>query len=176
MSLRVTDLIGPMLGAAHLCLSGEVAVHGDDGDYSLRFWSRRSCKDLRVQRDDGLVHVSTAAGSVTRWRGRVLDSGPPMNLGGDEVASLVMPRYAYIWGRPGEDWRLTEQVDETQDGRQRISLAHTSRLDAGEAWIDVDAETGWLWEWRLPWRRWTLVRADDELGAEVQDLFALDAS
>lgn len=100
-------IIGEMLGVVHKYIEGVIEVRYPDVDpYELKFWHCGT--SWRWDRLGGGKTLTDDSTSVV-WEGK-WTTGPAMDLGGLEVPSLVVPRYAYIWGRPGEDWRLSEPV------------------------------------------------------------------
>ena len=166
--MNTLDLIGPMLGAAHAYIEGE-AVHCRTEDDSseqrteYRFWADQT--DLRVERSDGVVLVRGRDRSgdpleQVTYRRKILERGPHLGPGRHEVERLLMPRSALIWGRPGEDWRLTEQVHELARDRVRIRLASTQGED-GAAFIEVDPDSGRLWTITVPGERWEITSLRD---------------
>lgn len=176
--MRIVDLIGPMLGADHLLVEG-VALHTTDSDQvEHRFWSRH--EEFRVERSDNLTHVhgrdaGGSPASVTIAQGRVLERGPRASPSALGVARLLLPRFALIWGRPGEEWRLSEELGA---GRTpafvRVELLPTEpRRDEATAHIEVEIATGRLWVLDLPGNRWTLERVEDSHG-DPNELFAVE--
>ena len=177
--MQTLDLIGPMLGAAHVYLEG-TAVRRTGGicpgsveRTEYRFWATRH--DLRVEDSDGLVQVRgrDATGRPAHqvsFRGEVLETGPHLGQGNHEIEQLWLPRLALIWGRPGEDWRLTEHVEAQSPDRVRIRLAPTEAGGADQegAYVEVDPDSGRLWTIALPGDRWEMVSIR-EFPADEQD-------
>jgi hypothetical protein len=163
-----------MLGAEHVYADGMVEVLDQDDKRHERFWHMRGGQ-WRVERDDGLTFISDeAVGSIRRLPDGTTETGPALGPGFFLADTLLRPRFAYIWGRPGEDWRLTDSITELGDRRLRIELAAVeNRLDSAHAVIDP--ETGIIHELVIGTRRLTLLGFNDLLasGMHVQDLFSL---
>jgi hypothetical protein len=150
---QIFTLIGRMLGAKQRWAEGTVRVHTGagtdlDDNYVERFWHSRG--RWRVERSDGLSfieHVGVA--STTRVADRV-ERGPSSGIGRFACGRLLEPVNALIWGRPGEDWLPTGQLDALGEGRWKIWL---ERVDGAypphSGYAIVDEDAGFMHELRL---------------------------
>lgn len=172
---RVLELVGTMLGAEHVYSAGllEVTVPGERR--RERFWQLRG-RQWRVERDDGLTFISDqGVGSVTMVDGTVTERGPALRPGVLLADQLLRPRYALVWGRPGEDWRLTDQLTEVAERRVRVEL-HPVDGQAARGHLVVDPVTGILHELALGSSR-TVLLALEEIGSpDTPALFAFPGS
>lgn len=98
-------------------------------------WSSRSTAGVAVESD--------ARGSATTAADH-LESGPPQHMSGTYFGKLLRPKYAYIWGRPGEDWRPSGRVDRVGPNF-RVELV-SDELARGEGWAVVDHQDFFLHE------------------------------
>lgn len=119
-------LIGDMLGASLPWAQGVVRVERASDQYSERFWQSRGEK-WRIERSDGLIFTDHLAHeSTTMLPGGPVERGPSTGLAFTASVQLLKPSKALIWGRPGEDWRLTSTVSATdRPGLWRVALQHT---------------------------------------------------
>ena len=170
----LAELIGPMLGSAFLYAEGVVEVLDTAGEvHRERFWSMRGQR-WRVERDDGTCDITVAgAGSVHLVRGSVRASGPPLGDGFFPADLLLRPRTALIWGRSGEDWRMSDRIASAPDGLVRIDLQPVGTR--WEAHCLVDPVSGWLHELVTGPRRLRLLEVDEVPPAslDVDALFTL---
>lgn len=173
MTPTLAELIGPMLGAGFVFAAGEVVEEDHARGEVLRhtFWARRH--DWRVERSDGLVFVDGPEGSVTRYRSRVLESrqGFRRPAGFHLPDRMLRPAHAYIWGRPGEDWRLSEDVTDAGAGRVRVALVSTEGRDSGGAHVEVEVSTGRMFTLATPSFTWSLTRLEEDEREDSTDLF-----
>lgn len=120
----LAEVIGPMLGATHAFAAGvAVQTRPREGPYVVRFWQFQG-RSWRLEVDGGPITVIGPDSSVVRMPDGGLHRGPRKNLGNQLPALLLMPVSAYIWGRPGEDWRLAGDVTALDGGRVRVGLVH----------------------------------------------------
>lgn len=100
----------------------------------------------------------------SRPRGGRTDSaptGPKSWLGWTD--RLLQPRHLYIWGRRGEDWRLTDRVTPSDEveGAHRVELEAAGRGASGAA--HVQPHTGVVLLLDLPGHvTWRLDEVDED--------------
>ncbi|WP_395690680.1 hypothetical protein [Nocardioides sp.] len=151
MSAQIFVVIGHMLGAGRFSWAeGVVRVHHGSGTdledtYTERFWCRNH--RWRVDRSDGIsesVHVGVE--SRVRVNG-TFERGPGNGVGHLAAGKLLQPTNALIWGRPGEDWRPTGELDPVGDNKWRLWL---ERIDGGypehTGYADVEEISGIIHE------------------------------
>ena len=171
--MTLAELIGPMLGSALLYVDGVVEVDLGGEVHRERFWTMRGQR-WRVEGDDGITHVSDAGrGSVTLVHGSVRDAGPPLPDGFFAADRLLRPRTAGIWGRPGEDWRMSDRIEPAPDGLVRLTLQPVDTR--WPAHCLVDPASGWLHELVTGPRRLRLLEVEEvpPAGLDVDELFLL---
>lgn len=159
MDVRLADLIGPMLGADFLYAEGEVLDENSDRATAVvhRFWAHRH--DWRVERTDGVVFIDGPEGSTTVVKGQVTERHSQRHSPGTHVPEkLLRPQFAPVWGRPGEDWRLTDHIQSLpDDGLVRVQLQGTGARYQEHGGIDVDPQTGRLHALETPGFTWRLL-------------------
>lgn len=158
---KIFELIGQMLGANQRSAEGEVLVElgSERSDaYIEHFWHDRQ-RRWRVERSDGLVfteHVGVESATVA---GGHVERGPAAGFGRFAAGQLLAPRLALIWGRPGEAWRLSGELDDLGDGRWQLGLCRTDGSNlAGRA--VVEEHTGIVHELQLDQDRLTIRMLD----------------
>lgn len=175
--MELTDLIGPMLGAEFLYAEGEVAETNSELPTPVvhTFWSYR--KRWRVERDDGVVLIDGPDRSITLVDGRTIETAPRPHGPGFHLAErLLRPRYAPVWGRPGEDWQLTDEVEDGGDGLVSVRLRGTGGRHTERGSIVVDPRSGHLHRVTTPGFEWTLLRFQEESPRNVEELFEVPPS
>lgn len=150
--MTLGELIGPMLGADE----GFIYARGsgsEDGEQREEVYAR--CGDSQaLVRSDGVTHVTTDAGSQTFVNGRLVDEGSPQSFRLGHTDTLLHPRHMYVWGRNGEDWRLTEDLKPLDDGTVEVVLQSTERQDSGL--LVVDPASGRVQHASFGGLRWTI--------------------
>ena len=157
--MDVGELVGLMLGAQPHYAVARIAVERSGrraADYHVTVLRGT---DWTIRRGR-LTHRVSPNGTTVERDGVVIDSGPPMRFEGEAGVFLLMPRYALIFGRPGEDWRLTEDVTEHVDG-VRVTLRHVEHDDCHGSAL-VDPTTGMLRELVLDDTTWRLTELSTE--------------
>lgn len=171
--LLLSELIGPMLGATCLYVEGVVEVGVGGEVHRERFWTMRGQR-WRVERDDGTTQITDSGrGSVTVVRGSVREAGPPLGEGYFAADLLLRPRTAGIWGRPGEDWRMSNRIEPASHGLVRLNLQPVDT--SWQAYCVVDPLSGWLYELVMGPRRLRLMHFDEvpPSNLDVDGLFLL---
>ena len=171
--MLLAELIGPMLGSAFLYVDGVVEVGVAGEVHRERFWTMRG-QCWRVERDDGITHVADVGrGSVTLVRGGVREAGPPLGDGFFPADLLLRPRTAGIWGRPGEDWRMTDEIEPAPGGLVRVALQPVD--SRWQAHCVVDPVSGWMHELVTGPCRLRLLEAEEvpPVGLDVDGRFVL---
>jgi hypothetical protein len=143
-----------MLGAQPMDLAG-VVERFEHGELANRASIQLKTGDQwRMQMDDGPLIESNAEGSMIKV-GHESRVGPPINPQNIFGASLVMPRYALIWGRPGEDWRLSDIEPSRASDPIHLRLAPTSGENR-EGFALVDRKEGFLRRLTIGTQEWHL--------------------
>lgn len=165
-----------MLGADFLYVSGELLDinRGRPKPVRHRFWAHR--QNWRVERDDGVTFIDGDSGSVTIVHGRVRERGPRHGPGFNLAERMLRPQYASIWGRPGDDWRLSDNIDPVSS--QQPTLARIELLGSPERFsergrAEVDPDTGRLWRLETPGYTWELLTLSEDADADPEHLFRL---
>jgi hypothetical protein len=164
-------LIGRMLGASELAVhavgrgvtSGQSCVE--------RYW--RSGDLHRLERQGDVVHVSRPEVSRTYVNGRLVDEGPKMAGALGWTDSLLHPAQLYVWGRPGEDWRLTTdvKVDGHREDCYLVRVAHQEERDLSGV-LSVEFSTGRVKHLELMDETWELdVVTEDTTEWDLDELF-----
>lgn len=167
---RVFELIGMMLGAKLNWAQGRVRVQrrGEPQIVTEDFWQRRD-KLWRIERSDGLVSTESDAGSQTRMNGGRIETGPKTGRSAYYSRQLLAPVGAYIWGRSGEDWRLTGELSDADEG-SRIELEHVTDPSL-KGHIVVDQSSGILWNLTMNDVSASLISLDRVNSAELTESF-----
>lgn len=131
--MKLPHVIGPMLGVSHNFVAGTLLTERRGSQERTAFWVHRN--RWRIEVENGPTHIITADNSVTIVPGHV-ERGPRMSLLGMDVPAMLMPRYALIWGRPGEDWRLTDEISDSSHGLVEITLESIESPLRGYAVVD----------------------------------------
>lgn len=144
---NVFALLGTMLGASLPWAQGTVSVERDGDTYLERFYQVRG-RTWRIERD-GLVFTDRPGyGSRVRYPDGREEHGPSGPIRQHAAVQLLRPVNALIWGRPGEDWRLTGNSDLVAPGRWRVTLEHVEDSSI-PGHLVVDERTGVLHELAL---------------------------
>lgn len=169
-----THLVGAMLGAQHLYVSGTLVETTDEQPDGRKhqFWSHG--KKWRVERSDGLVFVDAPPESITLSNGRLQERGPAHHPGFHLPERLLRPQFAPIWGRPADDWRFNGEVQEVGSGVDLVGLPLTHMEDDSQRGVaEVDLATGRIHALRTPRFTWELLDLSEESGEDLSQLFDL---
>jgi hypothetical protein len=111
---------------------------------------------------DGRTIVSGPVATKVRGRGRAseLRPGPLDWLGWTD--RLLHPHQLYIWGRPGEDWRLGDIEGWSPDVNDAVVLTLESVEDRRVGVANVDPHSGRVLQLELPGHlSWRLDQVDE---------------
>lgn len=86
--------------------------------------------------------------------------GPRISAGGHSPLSLLHPRDLYIWGRTGEDWRLTSAITPIDPTHLRVELVSTEGHD-DSAHIEVDTTRWVITTVTTPSDTWRITHLED---------------
>lgn len=170
-----THLVGSMLGAQHLYVSGTLVETTDEqpDGRKHRFWSHN--KKWRVERSDGLTFIDAPPESITVTNGQVQERGPAHHPGFHLPERLLRPQFAPIWGRPTDDWRFSGEVQQVASNRGLVGLPLTHMEDNSERGVaEVDPVTGRIYKLSTPRFTWELLDLSEESGDDLSRLFELD--
>lgn len=174
-AVELEELLGPMLGADFLYVHGELLErHVGESELTHEFWGYRRDR-WRSQRSDGLSFVDSPAGSLTMSRRKVLEQSASRHGPGFHLAErLLRPIHAPIWGRVTDDWRLSGAPEVLESsGRLRLGLVATEQPAERVGHIEVDPETGRLWNVTTPNFSWQLQWLTEESESSFDELFSL---
>lgn len=169
----LSQIIGPMLKPSRRVANFGSVEFWFEGtlDHVEKFWQRRG-QDWRVERSDGVTNISTPEGSLVTVGDRV-ERGPSLDLQTVMAATMLFPAMALIWGRPGEDWSMTDEVEDLADDLVRVPLRHESNRNLG-AYLELDTQFYWLTRLVFPWQELRLTEVERGLGGRAEEnLFAL---
>ncbi len=173
-SSMLADLIGPMLGADFLYADGllvEITPEHPSG-LEHRFWAYRTM--WRVERSDGVAFVDSSSQSITKVNGRVQERGPKHAPGLHLPERLLRPKYADIWGRPSDDWKLTGSVHLPADDHECVSLEIVRIGESGtRGHLLVEQATGRIRRLERPGSVWDLVELNEESNGDPAGLFSI---
>lgn len=174
--MELEELLGPMLGADFLYVHGELVEHhvSEESALTHEFWGHRRDR-WRVQRSDGLSFIDAPAGSVTMSQREVLEQSTSRHGPGFHLAErLLRPIHAPIWGRVSDDWRLSGQPQPLEgSGRLQVGLVATEQPAERVGHIEVDPESGRLWNVTTPIFSWQLMWLTEESEDSLEELFSL---
>ena len=173
-SPTLADVIGPILGADFLFASGSVVETTPEHPDGLthRFWGYRTM--WRVERSDGVSFIDSPTESLTIVNGRRGERGPRHAPGLHLPERMLRPRYADIWGRSGDDWRLTGEVrpSETDAGEVVLGIARVDDMTE-QGTVVVDRARGRIRRLARPGALWELVDLTEESDGDATGLFAI---
>jgi hypothetical protein len=161
-----------MLGADFLYASGlvvETTPEHPDGRRH-RFWAYRTM--WRVERSDGVTFIDAASESVTIVNGRTGRRGPRHIAGLHLPDRMLRPKYADIWGRSSDDWRLTGAVDgsDTDPGCVAVEISRSDE-QAERGIAVVELSSGRIRRLTRPELTWEMVELTEESDGDPALLF-----
>lgn len=173
--MKLGEVIGRMLSADAVFVhaTGEGTISGEQRAEEYVSYRGSSA----VERSDGLVQISTRAGSKTISQGRVLYVGPPKNGGRLGITDgLLHPAKLYIWGRAGEDWRLDDVASTTNESSNelKITVVHCESGELGS--ITVDLTTCRLRHLAVDDTDWTITSLTEDLTTDISTDFLSSSS
>ncbi|GAA4091926.1 hypothetical protein ACFFOS_23905 [Nocardioides kongjuensis] len=170
----LADVIGPMLGADFLYADGLILEITDEHPRGLehRFWAYRTM--WRVERSDGVKFIDSSDGSVTTVNGRVRERGPRHASGLHLPERMLRPRYADIWGRSSDDWKLTGEVESSTDSPGLVGLGIARIGESGiRGQVLVERVSGRIVRMDRPGAVWELVDLNEESDGDPAGLFSI---
>ncbi|GAA1753768.1 hypothetical protein [Aeromicrobium alkaliterrae] len=137
-------ILGPLLGAQYAFARGVISADfPQDPAVEEAFVYRGQPLEWSSRSTTG-VAVETSMSESTTTAGDHVEVGPPQHMAGTYFGKLLRPKYAYIWGRPGEDWHPSGRVDRV-GLNFRVELV-SDEVARGEGWAIVDHQDFFLHE------------------------------
>lgn len=139
--MNIKQLLDLMQGADYEYAEGVLRVTEDQEVRIERFWTAGD-DAWRLDRSDGMCFISNARlGSATFHNGRMLDAGPKLHLSLLSADWLLRPRFARIWGRPGDDWQMLGEPKPLGPELCELQLVHADDPRTLGT-LDIDQSTG----------------------------------
>lgn len=129
-------------------------------DHNEELWRWGGCARLAT---NGRVTSSGPTGSRIEVAGRpTQESSVPIAGWLGWTDRLLMPVNLYIWGRPGEDWRLGDVAGRSTEVEGGVVLRLDHTIDARRGIAHVLPSSGWVVMLDLPGHiRWSIDAVDE---------------